>query len=125
MSAPIRSLRFDVDGNPPQGSRAAGIAAIHALAHWLAEHPEAPIPTYLTATYNVNALDEADEPTRVAGIESVARAVGIRLHEGEHTVQGDLYLMSKYDGQPMTIIYRVAAHKDPAQTRRYLKGSDQ
>jgi hypothetical protein len=100
--------------------RAAGIAQIHALALWLAEHPEAPMPTYLTATYSVGPREEVDEQTRVAGIESAARAVGIELMEGEATVQGDLVLASTFDGNPLTMIYRVAAHKDHGSQARYV-----
>lgn len=107
MSAPVIS------------GRAASIAAIHALAIWLSEHPEAPAPTYITATYSVGPRDEVDEATRVAGIESVAAAVGIDLIEnGAGTVQGDLELHYERD---LTMIYRIAAHKDAHSTARYLE----
>lgn len=101
--------------------RAAGIAAIHALAVWLAEHPEAPVPTYVTMTYATDPRTEVDEATRVAGIRSVAAAAGIEhVIEGDRTVQGERHLMSTVDGDPLTAVYRVAAHKDPHSKRRYV-----
>jgi hypothetical protein len=105
--------------DPQAVSREARIATIHALANWLTDNPSTPVPTSIVASYHVNDQDEPDEPTRVAGVLDVSKVHGIEMTEGEHTVQGDLYLFnSRANG--ITIIYRVAAHKDTRPVRRYV-----
>lgn len=121
MTKPLGAFNDLSDpANRPGAGRAQKIAAIHALADWFVRHPEAPLPTYLTASHSVTPKDEVDEATRVAGVRSVAQGMALHEFEGDRTVQGDIYLMDLYDGDPMTILYRVSAHKDENSTKRYL-----
>lgn len=102
----------------PHTARAHKIAALHAMADWFAQHPEAPMPAYVVASYHLAEDDEVDERTRVATIMSVAHRHGHDLIEGARTVQGDLGLDSPPD---MQITYRVAAMKDRQDERKYLR----
>jgi hypothetical protein len=105
--------------DPVEASREVRIAAIHALANWFTDNPTTPVPSVVTASYHVTEADELDEAIRVAGILSVAKVHDIEMTEGEYTVQGDLYLQTKR-ANGITIIYRVAAHKDTRPVRRYV-----
>lgn len=101
--------------------RAARVAAVHAAADWLADHPEVPFTTVLIS-YHVSAADEVDEATRVAGVLSVLRPLDPDLIEGEHTVQGDVDLTTN-ESHGILITYRAAAFKDVLKTRgrRYVQ----
>lgn len=99
--------------------RAGKIAAIHAFAAWLAEHPEAPIPTSIIAEHHITERDEADEYTRIMGALSVMQHVGIRPYEGDHTVQGDLDLCTQ-EMHGLFVIYRVIGHKERQPRKRYI-----
>lgn len=99
--------------------RASKIAAIHAFADWLAEHPEAAVPTSIVAEHHIGEKDEPDEYTRVMGALSIMQHVGIRPYEGDMTVQGDFDLCTQ-EIHGLYVIYRVIAHKDSRPKKRYL-----
>jgi hypothetical protein len=100
-------------------ARADKIAYLHAFADWLAMHPDAPVPTMVIATYHVTAQDEVDEWTRVAGVMSIAQRLGVQMSEGVQTVQGDLDICTPAQ-HGLTVVYRLAAHKDDIPVQRYL-----
>jgi hypothetical protein len=104
--------------NEPHG-RAMRIAAIHAFADWLADHPNVPIPTSVIGTFHVDERTEIDEWTRVASVLSVLHAIGAPPTEGDRTVQGDLQIASTA-AHGIDIMYRAAAHKDRRPDRRYV-----
>lgn len=65
---------------PTTPSRASRIAAIYAFGHWLVEHPEVPAPTSITAMHHSYPADEADEATRFAAVDALARAFGTEMY---------------------------------------------
>jgi hypothetical protein len=99
--------------------RANRIAAIHAFADWLVDHPEAPVPTSIVAEHHITERDEVDEYTRVMGALQVMQHIGIRPYEGDHTVQGDLDLCAPAT-HGLYVIYRVIGHKERQPKRRYI-----
>lgn len=100
-------------------ARATQIAAIHGLGKWLADNPDVPMPTMVTAEYHVTRDMQDDEWTRVAGVLAVLHRVGASPYEGALTVQGDAELAIPAT-HGITIIYRAAAHKDPTPAQRYV-----
>lgn len=63
-----------------QPGRAAKIAAIHMLANWFTEHPDAPMPITVLATYYVMPEDEPSDGVRMQDVEHVAACLDARLY---------------------------------------------
>jgi hypothetical protein len=98
--------------------RAAVIAAIHALAEWLAEHPEVPSPQAIELTHTTYQEDEVDEPIRMAAVIDWARANDAKLFESPTAVHAALVIMAA----PMhgvRITYDRMAFKDTV-SRKYV-----
>lgn len=101
----------------PKTDRARVIASIHALADYLAEHPEHPTPFEIMLTrYAV----DGDEPARVREVMDWAAAAGGRLFEGQNGVMGTVMLMDASHAG-VEILYRQHAVFDDATVKRYVK----
>ena len=70
--------------------RAAVIAAVHAFADFLAEHPEMPAPTMISALRFIHPHDEADESTRVSAVTRWAKANDAKIGETSAAVTASL-----------------------------------
>jgi hypothetical protein len=103
--------------------RAAVIAAIHAFAEWLGEHPEVPAPTYLTATHTTYAHDELDERTRMAAVIDWANANDAQLMETESAVHARLCVLAE-SVHGVGVTYDRLAFKDESRKRYVAGGAD-
>lgn len=105
---------------PQQPSRAAVIAAIHASADFLAEHPEFPTPTHITMSPAIiTERDEVDEQLRVAGLLTWAAMNAASLFEGPHGIMATAVIADS-DVHGVEILYRRHVTFDHARTRRYV-----
>lgn len=91
--------------------RAQKIAAIHALAEWFAQHPEAPMPEHITALYYVAPHDEPDEQVRYTDYRLVRDALDGKSYPVDNV--GRLDRNFQFDHVPvkdsgMVMEYRVA-----------------
>ena len=99
MTAPTEDSAARVPG------RALAIAAIHAYAEWLAEHPEVPIPGTLAASHHVDFSLPVSE--RAAVVERFAAAHEIEVWRRGKTVGARLTVMSSE--YPVEIDHSVLA----------------
>jgi hypothetical protein len=93
-------------------SRAVKIATIHALADWFAQHPEHPMPDRLICARDITFEDEADEATRMAALESWAKANDITVNDTTSTYQAwALLIIADRNLHGMTVSYMMNADK--------------
>jgi hypothetical protein len=99
-------------------SRASKIAAIHALAYWLAENPDMPIPDGIEAYVYLGDDKEADEQTRMAAFASIAGKLGDPVSKSErmHQIKHPLF-STEHNG--IAITYKVCGFRD----RNYRDGA--
>lgn len=72
--------------------RAQIIAAIHAYADWLAEHPEIPAPEMIHASHHVH---DGSLPERIDQVDRFAYAQEVEARRLENTVYATLPVMDK------------------------------
>jgi hypothetical protein len=107
---------------PTPAPRATVIATIHALADWLAAHPEIPAPTQVTLKHTISADDEADEATRAAAAIAFATAHEIHPHEDDYHVWSMLSVADARQGAPVHVLYFHEARLDSSSRRpRYVR----
>lgn len=74
--------------------RAQKVAAIHAYADFLAEHPDVPAPQYITAHAHYRREDEPDTKMRIALVKNWADRQGIDMEILPTCVYADLVIAS-------------------------------
>lgn len=74
--------------------RAQKVAAIHAYADFLAEHPDVPAPQYITAHAHYRREDEPDTEMRIALVKNWADRQGIDMERLPTCVYADLVIAS-------------------------------
>lgn len=94
-------------------TRARTVAAIHALAEFLAQHPEYPTPVTILVTADVN--DKRPEPTRVAEVLAWAKLVGASVSETLYSVHTRMPIL---ESEPR-ITYTRSVWLRPPEPRRY------
>ena len=105
---------------PQQPSRAAVIAAIHASARFLNEHPEFPTPTQIEmGPAIITERDEVDEQLRVAGLLTWAAVNEASLFEGSHGIMATAVIADR-EVHGVEITYRRFVTFDNARVRRYV-----
>lgn len=103
-----------------QPGRGAIIAAIHAFADWLAEHPETPAPTSLRASAILFSDQIPDEATRIGDVVEFGTVNGARLEETNQGVNAQLRVFAQAE-HGINIDYNLWASFDKPQ-RRYVEG---
>lgn len=101
----------------PIPHRATRVAALHALAAWIAEHPDIDTPDRVTA---IRVLPEREYPTaeaRCARVVAFARRHGLALREGPLWVWADVPIAT-YDTHGVSVEYALYASK--ANERLFL-----
>jgi hypothetical protein len=102
--------------------RAAVIAAIHAMAEWLADHPEVPAPQSISLTHSTDQGVEVDEGIRMAAVIDWARANDAKLYESTQAVHAQLVIMTEIV-HGVRIVYDRMAFKDTVSRQYTGEGS--
>lgn len=104
----------------PMTRRAQVIASIHALADYLAEHPEHPTPDKIQLEQAVTTKLEVDEAMRAHMIKSWVNANGGILHQSK--MNGDVLLgrvtLMSAEGFGVEVTYDRFAHD---MTERHVR----
>jgi hypothetical protein len=103
--------------------RAAVIAAIHAMAEWLADHPEVPAPQSISLTHSTDQGVEVDEGIRMAAVIDWARANDAKLYESRDAVHAQLVIMTEIV-HGVRIVYDRMAFKDTVSRQYTSEGAD-
>lgn len=95
-------------------ARQRKIAAIHALAQWFTDHPDEPMPHYVTA-HSYTSQYEGQEVDRVMDVLDFHKRTDAILSEDWHQVTARLELLQQ-DGMKVSV-RRTAALKQ--ESKRY------
>lgn len=103
-----------------RAARARAVAGIHALADWLAEHEDAPVPAFVTAYARISD-PHGDQDTRAKAVVEWAHANDARLTETTADLTARVALIDTgYRG--LRVGYNLATYLESAQyTARYAK----
>lgn len=128
---PVDPATVDTDplgrGTPPPadpqaagtpGDRLRQIAAIHALAHFYACHPEIPMPDYVLAASTSLPSAEVPEHERVLEVMDFAKAVGTEAEEDWSRVHAR-HTLSLAGG--MRVVVRMTAELDRTSGKKYVR----
>jgi hypothetical protein len=106
----------DPDGSI--GQRLRKIAAIHAMAHFYATHPEIPMPDYVLAATTSLPSADVSEHDRVIAVMEFAKAVGAEAEEDWSSVHAR-HTLSLAGG--MRVIIRMTAELDRTSGKKYVR----
>lgn len=90
--------------------KAARIATVHMLGHWLADN-DAPSVEDVTAQTVIGIADEVDEQTRFAAVRSFAERTGAEITEGAAYLYATAVIAERGD-HGCRVVYTLFAERD-------------
>lgn len=116
MTQPISTDERAADVVDNLAARQRKIAAIHALAQWYTDHPDEPLPQYVSA-HSRTTKHDGPEVDRVIDVTTFANRTGASLSEDWYEVRAYLRLLNQ-DGMQITVSH--AATLEQRSAARYV-----